>query len=145
MTLASALPVPIELVGIDAGVGQVLDIGHGLQRERGHQRLDLVGAGIEGLDHHIADIVDDVGVVAAEADHRVEIGSAIEDIVVAGTGAADEQIVAEAAGELIVAGAADDDVVAGTAGDLVVGALLADDEVVDRRSGQIDRPVAIRW
>ncbi len=59
-------------------------------------------------------------------------------VVVAGARAADQQVVAGAAVELVVAGAAEDEVVAGTAGDLVVDAVLAGDEVVHGRGGEID-------
>ena len=83
-------------------------------------------------------VVDDVGVVAGQADHRVGIEAAIEDVVVAGAGAADQQVVAGAAVELVVAGAAEDQVVAAAADDVVVDAALADNEVVGRRSGEID-------
>ena len=73
---------------------------------------DRVGAGVRRLDHHVGDVVDDVGVVAGEADHRVGIEAAVEDVVVAGAGAADQQVVAGAAVEVVVAGAAEDQVVA---------------------------------
>ena len=58
---------------------------------------DRVGAGACRFDHHVEQVVDDVGVVAGEADHRVGIEAAIEDVVVAGAGAADQQVVARAA------------------------------------------------
>ena len=87
-------------------------------------------AGARGLDDHIGEVVDDVGVVAGEADHRVGIEAAIEDVIVAGAGAADQQIVAGTAGEVVVTGAAEDQVVAAAADDVVVDARLAGDEVV---------------
>ena len=95
-----------------------------LEGERRQLRRDRVGAGARGLDDHVGDVVDDVGVVAGEADHRVGIEAAIEDVVVAGA-AADQQIVAGAAREVVVAGAAEDQVVERAAGDLVIDAVFA--------------------
>jgi hypothetical protein len=48
---------------------------------------------------HVIDIVDDVGVVAAAADHGVGAGSAVEIII---AGAADHQVVAAQPIDLIV-------------------------------------------
>ena len=56
--------------------------------------------------------------------------------------AADQQVVAGAAGEFVVAGAAEDQVVAAAAGDLSFDAVLADDEVVGRRSERLTPPVS---
>ena len=106
-----------ERIGVDAGVFEVLHVGHELDRERGHLGFDRVGAGARGLDHHVGEIVDDVGVVAGQADHRVGIEAAVEQVVVAGARAADQQIVAGAAEEIVVAGPAEDQVVAAAAGD----------------------------
>ena len=51
------------------------------------------------LDDHLADLVDDVGIVARAADHGVEVEAAVERVV---AGAADQEVVAEAAVELVV-------------------------------------------
>src|SRR4051812_27304555 len=53
--------------------GQVLDIG--AERVAG-RRLDGVDALVERLRHHVAGIVDEVGVVAEAADERVGAGAA---------------------------------------------------------------------
>ena len=91
MTLLSALPVPTNGSASMPVYVEVLDIGHELDGERGHFGLDRVRACACGLDDYVGDIVDDVGVVAGQADHRVGIEAAIEDVVVAGAGAADQQ------------------------------------------------------
>ena len=121
MTLLSAVAGADERSASTPVYVEVLDVGHDLDRECGHLGLDLVRAGTRGLDDHVGDIVDDVDVVARQADHRVGIEAAIEDVVVAGAGSADQQIVAGTADEFVVAGAAEDQVVADAAGDLVVG------------------------
>ena len=66
-----------------AGQGQVLDIG----AERvGDRRLHRVGALVERLRHHVAGIVDDVGVVAGAADHRVGAGPAVKRVIARAAG-----------------------------------------------------------
>jgi hypothetical protein len=66
-----------------AGQRQVLDIGaDGV----GDRRLHRVGARVEHLRHHVADVVDDIGVVAEAADHGVGAGAAVEDVVAAVAG-----------------------------------------------------------
>ena len=62
--LVSALPVP--LIAAAAGQGQVLDVGAERVGDRG---LHGVGAGAASLGHHVAGVVDDVGVVAGAAGH----------------------------------------------------------------------------
>ena len=136
--VVEALPVPTNGSASNPGVRQVLHVGDELQRVGDHLGLDLVGTRGRCLDDHIGDVVDDVGVVAGQADHRVGIEAAIEHVVVAGARSAYQQVVAGAAAELVVAGTAEDQVVAAAADDLVVDALLADDEVVSCRSGEID-------
>ena len=97
-----------------------------------------VGALTRSFDHHVEQVVDDVGVVARKADHRIGIKPAVEEVVVAGPRSADQQVVAGTASDFVVAGAAEDQVIAETARDLVVHAVLADDEVVHRGRRQID-------
>ena len=58
-------------------------------------------------------VIDNIVVVAGETDHRVGAEAAIEQIVVSGAGAADQEVVAVAAEEVVVAGAAEDQVVSG--------------------------------
>ena len=127
-----------ELVGVSALVGEVLDVGHRLDRQSRHERLDRIGAGTRSFYDHIGDIVDDVGIVAGKTDHRIGIEAAVEDVVVSRSRTADQKVVACAAVENVVAGAAEDQVVAEAAGDVVVDPFLADDEVVRRRSRQVD-------
>ena len=91
----------------------------------------------EGLDDHVADVVDDIGVVAGQTDHGVGIAAAVEEVVIPAP-TADQQVVAGAAVKIVVAGAAEDQVVAGAAGDDVVDALLADHEVIGDRGREID-------
>ena len=52
------------------------------------RRLHRVGALVGALGHHVAGVVDDVGVVAGAADHGVGAGAAVERVVagVAGDG-----------------------------------------------------------
>ena len=129
-----------ELVGVAPQIGEVLNVGHVLDRKRGHEGFDRVRPFARGLHHDVEQIVDAVSVVARAADHRVgakcsrqiqivdiAVGPGVEVII---TRAADQEVVAEAADEIVVAGAAEDQVVAAAAGDLVSGAILADDEVV---------------
>ena len=64
--------------GARPGQGQVLDLG----AERvGQCRLDGVGAAAGELGRHVAGVVDDVGVVAVAAGHRVGAGAAVEPVV----------------------------------------------------------------
>ena len=59
--------------GTRSGQGQVLDVGS--ERVR-HARLDEIGPFAHVFDDHVARGIDDVGVVAGTADHRVVAGSA---------------------------------------------------------------------
>lgn len=59
-------------------------------------------AGVEGLDHDIVRLVDDVGVVAQPACHRVGAGAAVQDVL---AGVADERIGKPVARAVEVAGA----------------------------------------
>ena len=63
-----------------AGERQVLDVGAERIGDRGQHRVGAL-AGV--LDHHVADIVDHVGVVAEPARHGVGTGAAVEDVVAA--------------------------------------------------------------
>ena len=74
---------------------EVFDVGDELEREGGHVRLDRVGARAGRFDDHVGEVVDDVGVVAGKTDHGVGIEATIEDVVVARSGSADQQVVAE--------------------------------------------------
>jgi hypothetical protein len=119
----------VEGLGIAGGVSerQVLDIGAERVADR---RLHRVGARIERFRHHVADVVDDVGVVADAADHRV------------GTHAAAEGIVAGAAGERVGAGIAGERIVAGAAGDVLEPGRRC--EPGRSAGGEIDRHRACR-
>src|SRR6478672_5291070 len=64
-----------------AGERQVLDIVR--QRVVGERRQDRVVALVGVLRHHVADVVDDIGVVAKAAGHRVGAGAAVEPVVAA--------------------------------------------------------------
>ena len=90
-----------------AGQGQVLDIG----AERvGDRRLHRVGALVERLRHHVAGIVDDVGVVAGTAAHRVSAGPAVKRVIARAAG---DEIVADTTGDGIVPCTGEDRVRAG--------------------------------
>ena len=127
-----------ELGGIEAHVGQVLDVGHVLDGELGQEGLDGVGTLVEGLDRDVEQIVDAVGVVAGAADHGVGADGAFEvvargveprvEIVV--PRATDQEVVTETADEVVVAAAAEDQVVETAAGDDVIGAVFAGNEVL---------------
>ena len=105
MVLARLLPVPLMLaVPVRVRFST-------LAPERvGDRRLHRVGAFADGFRHHIAGVVDDVGVVAGAADHGV------------GARAAVERVVADAAGEHVDAAVAGDDVVEVVAGAVDIGA-----------------------
>ena len=64
-----------------AGEAQLLDIG--AERISGERGADLVGALARILDHAVADIVDEIDVVAGAAAHRVGAGAAVELVVAA--------------------------------------------------------------
>src|SRR5207237_202104 len=66
-----------------AGEGQVLDVR---RKDPGDAALDGVRTGAGCLGGDVADGVDDVGVVAETADHRVEAGQAVQDVVAAVAG-----------------------------------------------------------
>ena len=80
------------------GQGEVLDVG--AEREA-HRRLHQVGAFVGIFGHHVADVVDQIGVVAGTAQHGVGARAAVEDIVAA---AADERVGAGCADEGVGAG-----------------------------------------
>ena len=56
---------------------QVLHVRRQRVVDRGENRVVALG---RVLDHHVADIVDDIGVVAGTADHGVGADAAIEDV-----------------------------------------------------------------
>ena len=98
------------------------------------------------FDDDVEHIVDDVGVVAADADHGVGAepppssrSSSSRGAEVAA--ATDQQVVAVAAEQLVVAGAAEDEVVQRAAGDDVVHAVFARDEVLLRVGDGVRRHV----
>ena len=74
--LARRIAGAVEVGG--AGERQVLEVGAERIGDRGQHR---VGAFAGILDHHVADIVDHVGVVAEPARHGVGTGAAVEDVV----------------------------------------------------------------
>ena len=76
-----------------AGQGQVVDVG--AEREA-HRRLHQVGAFAGIFGHHVAGVVDQIGVVAGTALHGVGARAAVEDVVAA---AADERVGAGCADE----------------------------------------------
>ena len=84
--------------------GQVLDIGAERVVDR---RLHRVGALADGFRHHVADIIDDIGVVARSTRQGVVAGPAVERIVAV---TAEEGVVAAQAGQGVVAAVAGDDV-----------------------------------
>ena len=145
--------------GGGAGKGEVLDA---LGEDEGHRAFDtVVEAGAEIvklLVDPIADIVDDVDVIAGAAVHGVGAGAAIEAVVCRGAegaevrepviaGAADERVGAVVAVERIGAGIADDQVVqsvaaaggVGGAGQRQVLDAVAD-AVADRTQHQVVPP-----
>ena len=65
------------------GQGEVVDIG--AEREA-HRRLHEVGAFAGIFGHHVADVVDQIGVVAGTPLHGVGARAAVEDIVAAAAG-----------------------------------------------------------
>src|SRR5262249_34595195 len=75
--------------GAGTGIGVVLDIGD--ERREKDRASDRVIAFAGLLDHLIADIVDDIGVVTLTAGQRVSAGTAIELVIAtaAGDGIAD--------------------------------------------------------
>ncbi len=84
-----------------AGQGEVLDVGAEGVVHGGADGVDLAGQGA-GLADHVADVVDDVNVVAQAADHQVGAGAAVQHVVAVG---APEDVVQRVAGG--VEGAAD--------------------------------------
>ena len=93
------------------GAGEVLDeVGKDKDRALGRSLAakagaDLVDAGAVQLDDHVAEIVDDIDVVAAAARHRVGARAAVDQIVVAVAG---QRLVGRAAGEVLDIGEAGD-------------------------------------
>ena len=106
---------------------QVLDIGAERVADR---RLHRVGARVERFRHHVAGVVDDVGVVAGAADHGVGAGPAVERVVAR---AAVDQVAAAGPimGEIFAGGAARDPGLERQAGHRIVG--KGDDRVGDRQ------------
>ena len=68
------------------GEGQVLDIGSERKADRRLHRVDAV---VERFRDHVANVVDDVGIVAGTAQHGVGARAAVEDI---GAVTADERV-----------------------------------------------------
>ena len=95
--MARRIAGAVEVGG--AGERQVLDIGAERIGDRGQHRVGAL-AGV--LDHHVADIVDHVGVVAEPARHGVGAGAAVEDVV---AGVAGEAVGQGIAGAVEVGGA----------------------------------------
>ena len=97
MMLASPLPVPLMLaVPVSVRFSTLA-----AKRVVGERRQHRVGAFVGVLRHHVADIVDDVGVVAEAADHRVGADAAVEPVVAAVAG---ERVGAAAADDVLDAG-----------------------------------------
>ncbi len=84
-----------------AGKDEVFQVGTQGEGDRRTDDVDLAGQGA-GLDHDIADVVDDVGVVASAADHDVGAGTAVEDVV---TRVAGDAVVQGVAGAIEIGGA----------------------------------------
>ena len=68
----------MPLIAAEAGQGQVLELG---AQRPAEARLDRVGAAGGELGHDVAGTVDDIGVVAGAAGHRVVAGAAVEAVV----------------------------------------------------------------
>ncbi len=117
--------------------GQVFEIGR--QREGIQSRLDGIGSAARPFNQHIAQAVDDIGVVAIAADHAVIAGAAIERVVAVVSNqrvvvtAAEEAIVARAriAFQRIVAREADQRVIAAEAFQRVVAAIGSAAAIID--------------
>jgi hypothetical protein len=106
------------------GQDQVLDIG----AERvGERALDRVGALVHQFDHRVAGVVDDIGVVAGAARHRVGPGAAVEAVRSAVAG---QHVVERVAGAVDVGGAGQDQV-------LDIGAERVADRALDRVSALV--------
>ena len=89
-----------------AGQGQPLDEGTQRIAHRGLDDVEhaaVVDPHDRVLAHHVAGIVDGVGVVARTAEHHVGAGAAVQPVVV---GPAGERVDACAAGQAVVAGTA---------------------------------------
>src|SRR5262249_58234157 len=59
---------------------QDLDLGAGVERIGGAGLHPVGGALTDRLGHHVGGIVDDIGVVAAEAPHRVDAAGAVDEV-----------------------------------------------------------------
>ena len=66
-----------------AGQGEVLDIGGERVADRRPHRVDAFA---DGFRDDVADVVDDIGVVAEAADHAVGAGAAVERVVAGAAG-----------------------------------------------------------
>ena len=99
-------PVRDQNVGLPVAV----KVRRPLDREAGRRG---VGRATAHLRHHVADIVDDIGVVAEAADHRVGAGAAVQVIV---AGIAGQRVVAGKAIQVIVEAASGQRIVARGAG-----------------------------
>ena len=67
-----------------AGIDQVLEVG--TKRVGGGRRLHSISAGADAFGDHIADVVDDVGVVACAADEGVGTRAAVQRVIGASAG-----------------------------------------------------------
>ena len=113
-----------------ADEGQGLDVGR--QRVAVEIGLHRVGALARVLDHLVAGVVDEVGVVAEPARHGVGAEAAVEPVV---AGAAVEQIVAAEPVEDVGAALAED-LVLPVGADEGVGTVGAEDQVADHLGGR---------
>ena len=80
MMLSSALPVPLR-AAVPVSVRFSTKASRG--KREAHRRLDRIGALAIEFGHHVAHIVDHIGVVARAPEHPVRTGTAIEDVVAA--------------------------------------------------------------
>ena len=111
-----------------AGEFQVLDVG---VERIGERCLDGVVAFIGALGHRVPGVVDDIGVIAGLAAHRIGTRAAIEKVAAFAT---DESVFADTAHQDVVAAKAADGVVAGATvlgiGIQYVGGLGANEDIV---------------
>src|SRR4029453_14843119 len=85
---------------VEAGQGQILDVRG---ETEGDRALHQVGAAAgDGLEDDVERIVDDIGVVAEAAVHRVGAGLAVENV---GAAVADQDVGLKIAGAVDIAGA----------------------------------------
>ena len=91
----------VDIAG--AGQDQVLDLVLEVVADRA---VDDVGAAAGRLDDDVEAVVDEIGIVAAAADHGVAAGAAVEDV---GARIAGEDVGEAVAGAVEVAGAGEDE------------------------------------